>query len=145
MTQPMYAGFEQKFFRTLNAIVEPAVRRGIGSPALLPTALILLESVGFKSGLQRTTPLLSFRAGRYRIVSTVRSDRSFWVKNLIRQPQVNYFVGGKKRQAHAVVLLDGEPATANRHQTPFLNALVALFSRATRGGLAVAILVPTKA
>ncbi len=106
MAQLISKQFEQNFFRKLNAIMEPAVRRGFGSPRFLPAGLILLESVGFKSGQQRRTPLLSFQVGRYRIVTTARSKRSFWVKNLVQQPRVSYFLGGKRREAEAIVFVD---------------------------------------
>ena len=75
------AAFEQKVFRNLNSVVEPAVRRGFGSPTRAPAGLIVLETVGFKSGTTRRTPLWSLRLGRYRVVSTARGNRSFWVKN----------------------------------------------------------------
>ena len=140
-----YSHFEQRFFRRLNALVEPAVRRGIGSPTLLPGGLIVLESIGFKSGQKRSTPLLSFRFAGYRIVTTVRGDRSFWVKNLTQQPRISYFLGGKRRQADAIVLLDGKTATGDAPPSAFLKRLVALFARLSREGLAIAILVPVKA
>jgi hypothetical protein len=139
------AGFEQQFFRKLNAVVEPAVRRGFASPRFLPGGLIVLESIGFKSGQPRSTPLLSFGIGRYRIVSTVRGDKSFWVRNLMQQPKVSYFLGGTRREADAIVLLDGKTASGIPPSMPFLSRLVALLARGAKDGLAVAILVPAKA
>ncbi len=47
---------EREFFRMLNRVVEPAVRKGIGSPRFVPGGLILLESTGHKSGQTRRTP-----------------------------------------------------------------------------------------
>ncbi|KZX54989.1 hypothetical protein A3709_08270 [Halioglobus sp. HI00S01] len=133
---------EQQFFRQLNAVVEPAVRRGIGSPRLLPAGLILLESTGFISGELRSTPLLSFRAGRYRIVSTVRGQRSFWVKNLLKQPDVSYFLAGRRRNATAVVLRDGESSVDVATLPFFLRRLIAWLSIFARNGLAIVILTP---
>lgn len=98
---------EQIFFRRLNAIVEPLVRRGIGSPSFTPTSVILLETVGFKSGVQRRTPLLAVRLGKYTLVSTARGNRSFWVKNLQKNAQVKYYLGGKARDSKAYVLVPG--------------------------------------
>lgn len=98
---------EQVFFRRLNAIVEPLVRKGVGSPSLTPTSVIVLETVGFKSGLQRRTPLLAVRLGKYTLVSTARGKRSFWVKNLQKDTQVRYYLGGKSRDSKAYVLLPG--------------------------------------
>ena len=87
------------------------MRRGVGSPGFAPAALIVLESTGFKSGAQRRTPLLSVAAGPYRVVSTVRGDRSFWVKNLVNEPRVTYFISGQPRAAQALVITDGEVVT----------------------------------
>ena len=145
MKQMTNAGIEQKFFRGLNALVEPAVRRGIGSPTLLPGALVVLESTGFKTGALRRTPLLSLRVGRYRIVSTVRGERSFWVKNLAQQPEVSYFLGGKRRRARAVVLVEGQEVTSSTSHPRFLGALVAILSIRARNGTAIAILSPSGA
>ena len=39
---------ERNFFRALNSVVEPAVRRGLGSPRLAPSTLIVLESTGYR-------------------------------------------------------------------------------------------------
>ncbi len=133
---------EQRFFRNLNKVVEPAVRRGVGSPGLSPAALIVLESTGFKSGAQRRTPLLSVAAGPYRVVSTVRGDRSFWVKNLINEPRVNYFISGNPRAAQALVITDGELVTpTDIEEFPLLSALVSLLRRRSRQGTTFAVLL----
>ncbi|MCB1848305.1 MAG: hypothetical protein KDI04_13230, partial [Halieaceae bacterium] len=54
---------EREFFRMLNRVVEPAVRKGVGSPRFLPAGLIVLETVGFKTGAKRRTPLVATRLG----------------------------------------------------------------------------------
>lgn len=138
----MSEGLEQRFFRRLNGIVEPAVRNGIASPSRLPGALIVLESIGFKTGKKRRTPLLSFRFGRFRIVSTVRGNRSFWVKNLLSQPRVDYFVGGKLRSAYALVLMDGKPVSRTEKLSGLLSPLVACLSAWARNGVAIVVLAP---
>ncbi|MEZ5573033.1 MAG: nitroreductase family deazaflavin-dependent oxidoreductase [Halioglobus sp.] len=136
------AKLEQAVFRSINTLVEPAVRRGIASSALTPVSLIVLESVGFKSGKARRTPLWSLRFGRYRIVSTVRGDRSFWVKNLQQQPRVSYYVGGKRREAEAIVI-DGGPLDQRAATlTPALRGLARAFARYSQRGSVLAMLVP---
>ena len=73
---------EREFFRMLNRVVEPAVRKGVGSPRFVPGGLIVLETVGFKTGITRRTPLVATRLHRHVIVATYRAERSFWLKNL---------------------------------------------------------------
>ncbi|MFK7977577.1 MAG: nitroreductase/quinone reductase family protein, partial [Halioglobus sp.] len=102
------AKLEKTIFRLLNAIVEPAVRRGFGSLTIAPASLIVLETTGFKSGQKRKTPLWSIGLGRYRLVSTARGDRSFWVKNLEKESQVSFYLGGRRRAANAWVVRDGQ-------------------------------------
>ncbi len=140
-----FAKIEQSVFRLLNAVVEPAVRKGIGSPTLAPASLIVLETVGFKSGEKRRTPLWSICLGRYRIVSTARGDRSFWVKNLLKQPRVKYYVGGRPRDSQAIVISPSTSEQNSQRLTPVMRKLVKIFSRLSQAGWAFAILVPTKA
>ena len=81
---------------------------GIGSPRLLPAGLIVLESIGFKSGQARRTPLVAMKLGPHVLVATVRGERSFWVKNLRKKPQVRFWRGGREHQARAFVLAPGK-------------------------------------
>ncbi len=104
---------ERDFFRTLNRVVEPAVRRGLFSTRYAPGSLIVLETVGFKTRTTRRTPLLATRLGRYVFISTARGERSFWVKNLQKQPRTSYYLGGKVRGAKAFVIMPGK-----RYQRP---------------------------
>jgi hypothetical protein len=99
---------EREFFRMLNRVVEPAVRVGVGSPRFVPGGLIVLESTGFKSGQKRRTPLVATRFMGHVFISTVRADRSFWVKNLQQQPRARYWLAGKPRQARAFVMAPGK-------------------------------------
>ena len=139
-----FIGFEQKLFRGLNSVVEPAVRRGFGSTSLAPASLIVLETVGFKSGIQRRTPLWSFCLGRYRIVSTARAKRSFWVKNLLQQPKVSYYLGGRRRESQAIVIAKGVPQYSASALSPVVRKVTEIFARHARDGWAFAILVPVK-
>jgi hypothetical protein len=136
------ATLERNLFRAVNALVEPAVRRGVGSPRFTPLSLIVLESTGFKSGARRRTPLWSCLAGRYRIVSTARGDRSFWVRNLQARSQVRYFVGGRAREARAIVIAPGHVDQLTDTSPPLLRAIVSALGRFPRKGWAFAVLVP---
>lgn len=139
-----FAKLEQTVFRSLNGIVEPAVRMGIGSPRFTPASLIVLETTGFKSGQQRRTPLWSVRLGPYRIVSTGRGERSFWVKNLRKDSKVSYWVGGKRRESNALVIAQNDQPADSETLTPFLRKVTDLISRYAREGWAFAILTPEK-
>ena len=136
-----FATFERDFFRRINSIVEPAVRFGIGSPRRTPASLVVLETTGFKSGQQRRTPLWSLKLGKYRLLSTARGERSFWVKNLQKKPKAIYYVGGKPRLANAVVLTAGETGAA-QELPGWLQRLTGIFERYTARGWAFAILAP---
>jgi hypothetical protein len=68
-------GAGAEFFRTLNALVEPAVRAGCASPGLFPTGMVLLETTGAKSGLPRRVPLLATVLEGCLFVGTARGDR----------------------------------------------------------------------
>lgn len=131
-------------FRRLNAVVEPAVRRGLASPALAPASLIVLETTGYSSGRRRRTPLWSIGLGRYRIVSTVRGGRSFWVKNLQKQPRVRYYLGGKPRESEAIVIAPGATLPPPRALPPGLRSLATVFAGLAQRGWAFAILVPKR-
>lgn len=135
---------EQKVFRSINSVVEPAVRRGFASPTLTPASLIVLETTGFKSGEQRRTPLWSFRLGRYRIVSTARGERSFWLKNLLQQPRASYYLGGRRRESQAIVIAEGAPQHSAAALSPVMRKVAEMFARYTRNGWAFAILAPVK-
>ena len=139
-----FAKIEQTVFRRLNSWVEPAVRKGIGSPTFTPASLIVLETLGFKSGAQRRTPLWSVRLGRYRVVSTARGDRSFWVKNVLKQPKVSYYLGGKRREGNAIVFAGSSAEQQSLELPRMIRGLSKLFSKYAEKGWAFAILIPAK-
>lgn len=96
-------------FRSLNQLVEPAVRAGLGSPWPIGGGLVVLETIGRVSGKPRRVPLVANRIGNTVWVSTVRPS-SQWVANLEADPEVKVWVGGTERQATAEVVT-AEPMT----------------------------------
>ena len=132
---------ERNLFRSVNALVEPAVRRGFASSCLLPVSLIVLESTGFKSGSPRRTPLWSLGIGPYRVVGTGRGERSFWVKNLQNTRQVRYFIGGKARSAKALVIDPGYSDQVSETSPALLRWLMARLRELPVRGWAFAVLV----
>jgi len=135
---------EQQFFRLLNSVAEPAIRRGFGSLSFAPASLIVLESTGYKSGRRRRTPLWSIGVGPYRLVSTARGDRSFWVRNLHFDPFVSFYLGGRKRKARAVVIANGEFSRDVSDLPQPLQTLVHAIAQYALSGWAFALLVPAK-
>lgn len=99
----------QSAFRSLNQVVVPAVKAGVGGPLPIGNGLVILETIGRKSGKARQVPLVASRLGDTVWVSTVRS-RSLWVKNVVAEPKVQVWLGGKKRSATANVVAS-EPLT----------------------------------
>lgn len=135
---------EREFFRKLNAVVEPAVRKGLGSPRIAPAGLIVLESVGFKSGQTRRTPLAAMRLGNHVFVSTARGERSFWVKNLQKQPRTRYFRGGREHEARAFVVAPGKQYRRPKSLPPLIGKLTDAFAEYAPAGWALAVLMPAK-
>lgn len=102
------AEVETSFFRAWSRIVEPFVRAGWGSPLLTPSGWIVLETTGWRTGLPHRVPVLATMIEDYALVGSVRADRSHWVKNLRLTPDVHYWLGGRAREATAMVLDPGE-------------------------------------
>ncbi len=100
------ADFTRTAFRTLNSVVLPTVKAGIGSPFPIGAGLVVLETTGRKSGKPRQVPLVATRCGKRVDVSTVRGD-SLWIKNLQANPKASVWVGGRKRTATATSIEPG--------------------------------------
>ena len=97
---------ETQLFRTVDAVARPPIQRGLFSPCLTPFGLIVLEHRGRRSGIEHASPLLAMRAGSSTLVSTVRADRSHWLRNLERAPETHYWIRGRRT-----------PCTARVHRT----------------------------
>ena len=136
---------EQRVFRGINQVVEPAVRSGLASSQRTPASLIVVESTGHRSGKTRTTPLWSAKIGKYRIISTARGRRSHWLKNLAAGPDLSYYIDGKMKRARAMVFGPDLP-TPNYNGLPLrVSVLAATYERLARRGWGFAILAPTEA
>jgi deazaflavin-dependent oxidoreductase (nitroreductase family) len=126
----------------LNRVVEPIVRRGVGSPRLAPSGFIVLETVGRKSGKLRRSPLAATRIGRHMIVATFRADRSQWVRNLASQPRARYWTRGSPHDARAFVIRDGARSRIPASLPAPLRRVARLLQPYTRAGWVFAILSP---
>ena len=134
---------EARFFRALNRVVEPSVRKGVGSPAFAPGTIIVLETIGWKTGRISKTPLAAVRVGRHVLVSTFRGRRSAWVKNLAAEPNVRFWIGGHARPAKATVIPAGPPPTSTKGLPPAVRGLLPFLAPYAIAGWAFAFLTPT--
>ena len=133
---------EVELFRTLNRVVEPMVRVGIGSPRIAPGGFIVLETVGRKSGRSRRSPLAATRIGKHVLVGTFRGGRSQWVQNLAAQPYTRFWLGGKPREARAFVMHGGKRFRVPKSLPAPLQKIVCLLAPYTKEGWAFAVLSP---
>lgn len=135
---------ETHFFRNLNRFVVPAVRKGIFSPRCAPVGLILLDSIGYKSGTVRSTPLVATHLGDYTFISTVRGKQSFWVRNLQKQPDISFYHGGKVKQATSFVVTPEKGFENLDSLPPFIAAIAKRLAKRSEKGWAFAILQTTR-
>jgi deazaflavin-dependent oxidoreductase (nitroreductase family) len=99
-------------FSALNRLVEPGVRAGFGSLWMLPFGLIVLETTGRKTGLPQRVPLLAAMIGGHVVVSTVRVEQSQWLRNVLANPDVRYWLRGQELRGRAVVVMTGSDVPA---------------------------------
>ena len=98
---------ETFYYQALNSLLTPLAESGALAPGIMPAGLIVLETVGWRSGRTRRTPVVAAAFGDCLIVSTVRGRRSHWVKNLIAQPDVRYWSGDSSQLVRAYVAAPG--------------------------------------
>jgi deazaflavin-dependent oxidoreductase (nitroreductase family) len=136
------AKLEAQLYRSVNALLEPAIRRGLGAPLLSPAGLVVVEMTGAKSGKPRRVPLAALRFGSYLMIGTVRGAASLWVRNLAANGDVRVWLAARARPMRAFVLRSGAstrvPRALPRALRPLWRALAALTAR----GFAFALLAP---
>ncbi len=136
------AGVERDLFRALNAFVEPAVRAGLGGPCLIPLGLIVLETVGRRSGRLHRTPLLASVVDGCIIVGTFRR-RSSWVRNAEAAPAVRYWLNGRELRGRAHVVRPGRPPALPSTVSQLVRGIAAtLLARYAALGWSFAVIEP---
>jgi deazaflavin-dependent oxidoreductase (nitroreductase family) len=131
-------------FRAVNSRVEPKVRKGLGSPGLVPAGLIVLETVGRRSGKAYRTPLaVTVGPGGCMWVSTVLGRRANWLRNAQAEPDVRYWLRGKRRDGRAIVAMPGEPLPSLRELPPLMRWATQRAMRfAVRVGMGMLVILP---
>ena len=133
---------ERQAFRALNAVVRPSIQRGFGSPCLTPWGLVVLEHTGRRTGRKYASPLWAMKMGRRVVVTTYRTGRSQWIRNLEHQPKTHLWMNGERRPVRAHILNSSrrhEPdGTAERVARPLRPAVRALVA----AGFVVSVLDP---
>ena len=99
---------EATFFSAINRLTTPAVSAGFGSLWVLPAGLVVLEVTGRTSGEVRKVTVLAAEIGEFVVVSTLRIERSQWLRNILHSPEVRYWIRGQPRDAQALVVLPGQ-------------------------------------
>ena len=135
---------EAGLFRAMNKVIEPSIRRGVGSAPFTPGTLIVLETVGRKTGRRSKVPLASLHVGQHILVGTFRGRRSQWVKNLDATPEVRFWLGGRARTATAKVLKPDRVPRKTKDLSPAACALLPWLAPYTRIGWAFAFLTPKR-
>lgn len=139
----MNSNLEAAMFRNLNALVEPTARAGWLSPGIWPTGLILLETKGRRTGRPRSVPLLATLIEDHALVSTVRSDRSQWFRNLAAAPDARYWLGGLPRECRAHIISSEAPEL--EEASPLMRCLATNLASASKSfGWSFALLAPAK-
>ena len=132
---------EASAFALLNAVVEPLVRAGVGSPGAWPWGAIVLETRGRQSGRVVSVPVLAMLVGDLLVVATAR-PRSQWLKNLAAGPDVHYWRGGQRHRATALVVTPDGPRVQPAPSSPAGDLALALRSWSRMWGISLAVLSP---
>ncbi len=141
-SQPSSRSIEVEFFRMLNRVVEPLVRVGVGSPRLIPSGLIVLETRGRKTGRRIRSPLAATRIGDHIVIGTFRGKRSQWVLNLAAQPRTRYWLRGRPREAKAFVMHPDKRFRVPKSLPRPMQSVVRFLAPYTKAGWAFAVLSP---
>jgi len=135
--------FESDFFSGLNSLVEPYLRAGFGTPGPCAKGIDLLETTGRKSGRIINVPLMAASFGDIVIVSTVRARRSQWIRNVVANPEVRYWLRGRARKVRAFAIGDGAPIASRAAMPLHARAIASMLHPLTiTDDVAFAILIP---
>lgn len=135
---------EREFFRALNPLVEPWARAGCVSPSRWPFGVVVIETVGRRSGESRSNPVLAMMVDGHLIVGTARGEGSDWFRNLQASPDVRYWLDGEPHYARALAFApDAEDTWAGELPTAVQDVVHSLTPAVDAFGCRFAVLVPS--
>ena len=85
----------------------PRIAYALGLGSVLGRSVLLLTTLGRKSGRPRVTPLVYEEQGNTIIVASARGHSADWLHNILANPKVNVRVG--RRQFDAVAKVTSDP------------------------------------
>lgn len=103
----------KRFFYSLSKY-PPQIAYALGLGPLLGRVVLLLTTVGRKSGQRRVTPLQYERIGDDIVIGSATGPHADWYKNIVAHPEVDLQVGSQRIHATA------EPTTDPERITDFL-------------------------
>jgi len=93
---------QKRFYSRLNHVVEPLARNAVTGPLPIGAGLVALETIGRRSGMTRSRPVVALRFGSAVLTATVRPS-SDWIANLRATPQSTVWVMGEPVPARAQI------------------------------------------
>jgi len=136
---------ETQLYRRVNAVLEPAIRAGLGAPLLTPAGFVVVEMTGAKTGKLRRVPLAALRCAKCLVIGTVRGERSLWVRNLAAKSDARVWLAARARPVRAFVLRPGASTSTPRALPAALRPAWRALAALTARGFAFALLVPAAA
>ena len=88
--------------KSLNARMMANYQRGIGPRRVV----LLLTTIGRKSGQPRVTPLQFEEAGELIYIASARGKEADWFKNILANPNVQLQIGNRKFDSRAEPVTD---------------------------------------
>lgn len=95
-----------RFAWRLLRFLPPRLAYSVGLGSLAGSAVLLLKTIGRKSGLARVTPLLYDEIDGIIYVASARGTKADWYRNLEANPNVEIIIGSRKLKGCAELITD---------------------------------------
>ena len=95
-----------RFIWRLFHFLPPRLAYSLGLGYLVGNRILLLTTIGRKSGLPRVTPLLYDEIDGIIYLGSARGTDADWYKNLLDNPRVEFKIGSRRMKGHADPITD---------------------------------------